>query len=136
MEIKIYIDDEKISNFTRDAVHVLKKETEKYTTEIIKETILIEEGLHEDETESDITGSHVKQAVRKNRIVSPKKKSKVRMVINYVIKIISYVLSLIAGGLFDIEAMKLSTDRLVWCMIVFAGAIITTTLQFIGEERE
>lgn len=131
MAIRVDVDDTKLNNFSRGAQDTLKIQLEKYADEIIKEANLIEEGLHENEANTEITSSFVIQAVRKSRAARPKRRSKYFLPI----KIAAFVSVLITGALFDLEAIQGSTGRLIAFIVAFIVASVTTILQFIGEEE-
>ena len=132
MAIRVDVDDNKLTNFSMGAQDTLKKQLERYADDIIKEANLIEEGLHENEANTEITSSFVIQAVRKSRTNRPKRKSR----FFFPIKITAFVSVFITGGLFDLGAMQASTGRLVAFIVAFVIASVTTALQFIEEERE
>lgn len=130
MAIRVEVDDDKLTNFSRGAQDTLKNQLERYADDIIKEANLIEEGLRENEANTEITSSFVIQAVRKSKTIRPKRKSKYSLFI----KIVAFVFVLITGALFDLEAIQTSTGRLIAFIITFVIASITTILQFIEEE--
>ena len=130
MAMRVEVDDDKLTNFSRGAQDTLKNQLERYADDIIKEANLIEEGLRENEANTEITSSFVIQAVRKSKTIRPKRKSKYSLFI----KIAAFVSVLITGALFDLEAIQTSTGRLIAFIIAFVIASITTILQFIEEE--
>lgn len=130
--ISVNIENKKLRNFTSKAQDTLKIQLEKYANEIITESNSIEETFREKDAYTEITSDHVLQAVRKFKIHRPRKKGK-RII---VIKLIAFVFSFIAGGLFDFDEMQRSKSRLIWFIVVFLIALCVTFIQFSVEAED
>lgn len=132
MAIQVNIDDSQIDNFSTDAQTTLKKQMEKYTTDIIKEANLIEEAIREDGASTEITSNIILQAVRKNKTNNNKKSNKGLLIT----KIISVFSLLITGFLFDSAGYQNNVVKLITFIIFLIVASVSTVLQFVLEDKE
>ncbi|MBQ2970951.1 MAG: hypothetical protein IJE16_00200 [Ruminococcus sp.] len=132
MSLQVNIDDNKINNFSPDAKIELKKQINKYSDNIIKESNLIEEANREVGAEVVITSNIVLQAVRKNKIPSKKRTNKTLLIM----KIISSFTLLLTGFLFDKEGYEGELTNLIIFIIILITACTTTVLQFVLEDKE
>lgn len=127
MEIKYYIDDNKLQNFTNEAKSKLIEQSREHTIDIIKEAENVEESLREYGATSEITGNIIFQAVRTLRR-HPTKKFKW---VTNILKIFSELLLFFAGCLFDQENFAKNTTQFYWFFAVFfIAAILTIALHF------
>lgn len=132
MNINLNIPDNQVNNLSSGAKTTLKKETEKYALSVIKEASRIEEGMRADGANKEVTGTMILIAVQKKSYSSSKKTSKMLIFI----KIIAFISAFITGGLFDLDALKQSSSRLILFLVVFAIACSTNILQFFYEDKE
>ncbi len=132
MSLQVNINDDKINNFSNDAILEFEKQLEKYGDNIIKEANLIEEADRVDGASTEITSNIVLQAVRKNKISNTKKINKTLIVV----KIISVFSLLLTGFLFDSSGYKEETVKLVLFIICLIIASVSTVLQFVFEDKE
>lgn len=132
MSLQVNINDDKINNFSNDALLEFEKQLEKYGDNIIKEANLIEEADRVDGASTEITSNIVLQAVRKNKISNTKKINKTLIVV----KIISVFSLLLTGFLFDSSGYKEETVKLVLFITCLIIASVSTVLQFVFEDKE
>lgn len=93
MSLQVNINDDKINNFSNDAILEFEKQLEKYGDNIIKEANLIEEADRVDGASTEITSNIVLQAVRKNKISNTKKINKTLIVVK-IISVFSFLILL------------------------------------------
>lgn len=130
--IQVNIDDNQIDNFSAGAQTTLKKQIEKYATDIIKEANLIEEAIREDGASTEITSNIILQAVRKNKTNNNKKSNKGLLIT----KIVSALSLLVTGFLFDSAGYQNNVIKLISFIICLIIASVSTVLQFVLEDKE
>lgn len=134
MEIKYEIADKKVRNFTDDAKRSLCEQSQKYTLEIIKEADNVEKLIREGGASSEITENTVLQAVRRNKTA---KKKNIAIII---MRVISEILLLVAGGMFLPEKFittegVLNQGYFIAFLVVTIVAIIATIVTyFVGGD--
>ncbi len=121
MAIQVNIDDNQIDNFSAGAQTTLKKQIEKYATDIIKEANLIEEAIREDGASTEITSNIILQAVRKNKTNNNKKSNKGLLIT----KIVSALSLLVTGFLFDSAGYQNNVIKLIMLIDLTQQATIS-----------
>lgn len=129
MNINITIDDNILTNLSNGAKNQLNKQTEIYIKELLKEANLIEEGIRENEANSEITSNIIMQAVRKNKNYIEKKTPTWLKIC----KIVSSISCVITGFLFDINGYQNNAKGLIGFIICFAVACSSTVTMHIKE---
>lgn len=132
MAIQVEVDEKRIDNFSGEAQITLKKQVEKYASDIIKEANLIEEHSREEGASTEITSNTVLLAVRKKKM-NHTQKSHFGLIIT---KIISSLSLLVTGFLFDPSGYQDNVGQLIAFVILLVIASVSTVLQFVLEEKE
>ena len=129
MQIKFDINDNKVNNFTEGAIKRIKKEAEKYTNEVIKESKTFTKSIKEYGTATEITEDIVVLSIRRSRHVV-KRKNKFFTIC---IKLSVDLLLLLCAYFLNFEKFK-STTYLSRYFILLIVTVAATLYKYWKEE--
>lgn len=133
MEVKFDIPDDKVKNFSSNAKSKIVQHAQGYVIDIISEAERIELSLHEGDSPSEVTSSHVGHAANKFRSISSVKKRKIGIKI---LRFISDFLILVTGLMFLPEKFVVENTFNVSYFIIFllvlTSALITAGISQFG----
>lgn len=129
MEIKIKIQDEKLNNFSANAILRIQSEAEQHTMDVIEEAEKVEGIIREDGATKEITESIVYQAIRRTKTERKPMKR------NWLFNPISEISILFVGMMFKTESFltpegKLDVFYLLLFLFVLTVALLSTTFKY------
>jgi len=128
--IIISVTEQAVDGFNYEARNQLKRDTDKFVTDLIKEAHRLEENIHTTEKKPEITSSIISNANfwLRNNLSKPKPRPSYR-----ILKVISNILWLIVGILFQTEKLQKETNFFIFFIFLLAFAIILSTISVLNE---
>lgn len=129
LEIKVKIPDDKLNNFSANAILRIQSEAEQHTIDVIEEAENVEDIIREDGATKEITESIVYQAIRRTKTERiPKNR-------NWVLDAISEISILFVGIMFKTESFltqegKLDVYYLLLFLFILTVALLSTSFKY------
>ena len=131
MRIEFDISDETTSSFSEGAKSELIRQCCRIAEDIVDESCRIEAARRiDDDTESEITPSNVKEAANQPKMIITRKKS----ILQKVVQIIAFLTSMIAGSLLDTDKFN-NISHVIWFIVMLFLAISTTVYLIFNQDN-
>lgn len=131
MKIEINVQDEKLQNLSPPAFKELEKISKHYLEEVLDEASRIEESRRTTNSNPEITATIINEAVNFARTYGIRKRKTKK---HYLVQIVSFISTLLTGGLFDTEKFKESGYVLIF-LIVFLVAIASNVYLIFNDNN-
>lgn len=130
MEFKIYIDDEKLTDFSLNALNTLESGMEKYASDIIDEANRIETGYRRENAKKEVTSSFIEIARTRYKYTYKKKETRWQIAK----KILSDVLLAASGILGSLALSPDNNSRLLFSIfsLCCAFAVVFTISKYVN----